>query len=132
MARADRQGGRRRAEGDRPSEGGTGQAADGARHLKKATAYFARASRRDPPRSRAIARSGRVPRKAECARSAPAAIAKSARGRGEERAPRSPAAGSAPWPFRFTSRRFSKAVFNATKGAYGWPRTWRELSARGI
>jgi hypothetical protein len=62
----------------------------------------------------------------------PRAIANCARGRGEERVHRSPAAGSAPWPFRFTSRRFSKAVFNVTKGAYGWPRTWRELSARGI
>ena len=93
------------AEGDRPSEGGTGQAADGARHLKKATAYFARASRRDPPRSRAIARSGRVRRNAECARSAPAAIANSARGRGEERVHRSPA-GSAPWPKAIFQGRF--------------------------
>ena len=25
-----------------------------------------------------------------------------------------------------------KAIFNEMKGAYGWPRIWRELSARGI
>ena len=25
-----------------------------------------------------------------------------------------------------------KAIFNEMKGAYGWPRIWRELSTRGI
>lgn len=29
-------------------------------------------------------------------------------------------------------RRHVKAIFNEMKGAYGQPRTWRELSARGI
>ena len=37
-------------------------------------------------------------------------------------------AGSATRHWRFTSN----AVFTEMKGAYGWPRIWRELATRGI
>jgi hypothetical protein len=72
-------------------------------------------------------------RNAKRAKSAPAALANSARGRGGTSVPFRLAAGSAPRPCWFTSRRFSKAIFQGDEGpADGWPIIRRALSALGI
>jgi hypothetical protein len=55
-------------------------------------------------------------RNAKRAKSAPAALANSARGRGGTSVPFRLAAGSAPWSCWFTSRRFFKAIFQGDEG----------------
>jgi len=121
-----RQGDQRRADGDSAPESGTGQGADGARHPKKSGGVFREGVAVRYALScniESFGRSGAMP------------------GVGGQRQ-RLSAISSAPDEHRplQPGRRLGdvallvhiKAVFSEMKSAYGWPRIWRELQARGI
>ncbi|WP_416194487.1 IS3 family transposase [Sphingomonas sp. 10B4] len=80
------------------------------------------------PLSSDIVAPGRSWSSAVSCRSAPAAIISTDHGRLRRSARTSPTVGSTKTALMV----HIKAIFVEMKGAYGWPRIWRELAARGI